>query len=464
MKFLIRKSFKITLFLVISTLLQFSSTANNQNSTQLKISVQHPEWSYNSTIYEVNIRQFTKEGTFKAFAKHLPRLKKLGVDILWLMPLNPIGKKNRKGELGSYYSVRDYKGINPEFGNKDDFKNLVNEIHKNGMHVIIDWVANHSAWDNIWVKTHPDYYTKDKRGNFVSPVPDWTDVIDFDYSNKKLWNAMADAMKYWVKEFDIDGFRCDVAAMVPTEFWTFVRPQLDKLKHVFMLAEANKPYLHQVFDMTYNWQLKDLLNGIAKEEKNVNDIYKYLNEEKTNYPPDAFRMNFTSNHDENTWNGTVFERLYGAAEISAVFACLIPGMPMIYNGQEAGLNKRLRFFNKDTIEWRQSKFENIYKTLFHEKHVNQALFNGSKGGKLNLIKTNNKNIFAFERDKNKDRIIGIFNFSPEEQMFTVGRNVFKDKFNDIFTQHIFKLDKDKRMKLPAWGYKVLTNRTLIKAD
>jgi len=231
-----------------------------------------------------------------------------------------------------------------------------------------------------------------------------------------------------------------------------------------MLAEANEPYLHQVFDMTYNWQLKDLLNGIAKGEKNVNDIYKYLNKEKTNYPPDAFRMNFTSNHDENTWNGTVFERLDGAAEISAVFACLIPGMPMIYNGQEAGLNKRLRFFNKDTIEWRQSEFEDIYKTLFHEKHVNQALFNGSKGGKLNLIETNNKNIFAFERDKNKDRIIGIFNFSPEEQIFTVGRNVFKDKFNDIFTQHIFKLDKDKRMKLPAWGYKVLTNRTLIKAD
>ncbi len=428
------------------------------------VSVTHPQWSYNSTIYEVNIRQFTKRGTFKAFAKHLPRLKKLGVDILWLMPINPIGKKNRKGTLGSYYSVRDYKGINPEFGSKKDFKNLVDEIHKYGMHVIIDWVANHSAWDNVWVKTHPDFYTKDEHGNFVLPVANWTDVIDFDYSNKKLWSAMADAMQYWVKEFDIDGFRCDVAAMVPKEFWAYVRPQLDKLKHVFMLAEANEPFLHEYFDMTYNWQLKDLLNDIAKGRKKTADIYSYLKEEKNNYPPDAYRMNFTSNHDENSWNGTVFERLDGAAEISAVFACLIPGMPMIYNGQEAGLNKRLSFFEKDSINWKPSKFGNIYKTLFHEKHVNQAMLNGSKGGKLNVIKSNNKNIFAFERNKNGDRIVGIFNFTAEEQIFTVGRNVFNDKFNDIFTHKIFKLGKDKRMKLPAWGYKVLSDRTLINTD
>ena len=445
-------------FILVGLLtLLVSSCSQNFVSEKNIVSVKHPAWSYNANIYEVNIRQYTKEGTFNAFKKHLPRLKKLGVDILWLMPVNPIGKKNRKGTLGSYYSVQDYKGINPEFGNKEDFKNLVDEIHKMGMRVIIDWVANHSAWDNVWVKTHPDFYTKDEHGNFVPPVPDWHDVIDFDYSNKKLWTAMADAMKYWLREFYIDGFRCDVAAMVPEEFWAYVRPQLDSIKHVFMLAESNEPELHRYFDMTYNWQLKDLLNGIAKGKKSAKDIYDYLEEEKNNYPPDAYRMNFTTNHDENTWNGTVYERLNGAAEMSTVFTCVMPGMPLIYSGQEAGLNKRLSFFEKDSIEWRPSKFERIYKTLLHEKHVNQALFNGKKGGEIKSLQTNGKNIFAFERKKNNARVIGIFNFSPSPMEFTFTEKWNANGLKNVFTGQPFNPEENSKISLPAWGYLVLTN-------
>ena len=197
---------------------------------QSKPTLAHPEWSKKSVIYEVNVRQYTPEGTFAAFEKHLPELKALGVDILWLMPINPIGKLNRKGFLGSYYSVSDYKAVNPEFGTLADFKRLVQKIHNMNMHIIIDWVANHTAWDNVWLKDHRDFFTKDSYGNLVAPVADWADVVDLNYDNKELWNYMIDAMAYWIKECDIDGFRCDVAAMIPTEFWLEAYPRLSKIK------------------------------------------------------------------------------------------------------------------------------------------------------------------------------------------------------------------------------------------
>lgn len=283
----------------------FAVIAFAQNGKQ----VIHPEWSINANIYEVNVRQYTPEGTFAAFEKHLPELKKLGVDIIWIMPINPIGKQNRKGALGSYYAVANYKTVNPEFGTVDDFKKLVNKTHKLGMKIIIDWVANHTAWDNIWVKDHPEFYTRDAKGNFVPPVADWEDVIDLNYDNKELRSLMIDAMKYWVKECNIDGFRCDVAAMIPIDFWNEAVPELKKIKHVFMLAEANENFVHQAFDMSYNWQLKDLMNDIAKGKKNAEDLVKLFEKEKQEYKTDDYRMSFTTNHDLNSWDGTEYVKI-----------------------------------------------------------------------------------------------------------------------------------------------------------
>ncbi|NCA21429.1 MAG: hypothetical protein EBS86_09880 [Crocinitomicaceae bacterium] len=252
-----------------------------------------PEWSKNATIYEVNVRQFTPEGTFQAFEKHIPRLKKMGVDILWFMPINPIGVKNRKGSLGSYYAVKDYKAVNPEFGNLDDFRHLVQTAHANGMKVIIDWVANHTSPDNVWVdQGHKDWYTLDSTGNLQPTIgTDWWDVADLNYDNKEMRKEMISSMNYWLTAADIDGFRCDVASWVPTDFWVDARKQLDATKKVFMLAEAEEIEMHKAFDMTYGWNLHHIMNEIAQGKKDVQEVYKYVKENK--HPITAYRMNFT---------------------------------------------------------------------------------------------------------------------------------------------------------------------------
>lgn len=280
----------ISIFLLSLLILSFSCQNKDKKNTVDTEGVTHTEWSKNAIIYEVNVRQFTPEGTFIEFEKHLPRLKEMGVDILWLMPINPIGKKNRKGSLGSYYSVKDYKAVNPEFGNMDDLKNLVKKAHDLGMYVILDWVANHTAWDNKMIVDHPEWYTKDSAGNFVSPF-DWTDVVDLNYENKALRDYMTGALKFWVEEADIDGYRCDVAGMVPVEFWDRARAELDKIKTVFMLAEAEEVKHHKnAFDMSYAWEFHHIMNEIAKGNKNANDAAEYFIKNDSVYPEDAYRM------------------------------------------------------------------------------------------------------------------------------------------------------------------------------
>ncbi|MDO8550106.1 MAG: alpha-amylase family glycosyl hydrolase [Ignavibacteria bacterium] len=398
---------------------------------QEKTSVEHPEWSYNKVIYEVNLRQYTEEGTFKAFEEHLPGLKEMGVGILWFMPIHPIGEKNRKGTLGSYYAVRDYKAVNPEHGTPEDFKSLVDKVHEMGMYIIIDWVANHTAWDNVWVKEHPEFYTKDSLGNFVPPVADWADVIDLNYNSKELWAAMIDAMKFWVEEYNIDGYRCDVAGMIPVEFWLQVKKELDDIKPVFMLAEAWEPELHQAFDMTYSWDIHHLMSDIAKGKKNANDLKARLEKEKEMYPESAYRMQFTSNHDENSWNGTVIEKFGDGAEAFAALTFVIPGMPLIYSGQEAGLDKRLQFFEKDPIEWKEDDFQKLYTRLCELKEENDALLCGEKGGGLNILSSseNNDDIFAFVRERNGEKIFSVFNLSGSE------KNIEIEKKNLILQLH-----------------------------
>jgi len=445
---MLRKYSLHLVYLLFTFLIPLTVTAQNFSA---------PEWSYNNAIYEVNIRQYTEEGTIKAFEKHLPQLKELGADILWLMPIHPIGDKNRKGTLGSYYSVKDYKAVNPEFGTLEEFKSLVKMIHKMGMYVIIDWVANHTAWDNQWIEENPGFYLKDSLGNIIPPNPDWTDVADLNFDNKELWKEMIDALKFWVEECDIDGYRCDVAGMVPIDFWIEARTELEKIKNVFMLAEWDTPEVHLAFDMTYDWDLHHILNGIAKEEKTVLDLIEHLNKNEEKFPADAFRMQFTSNHDENSWNGTEFERLGDGVEAFAVLTCLIPDMPLVYSGQEAGNNKRLSFFEKDLVEWKDDKLFDIYSKLFQLKKNNKALQNGTLGGEMNYIKSSDeKNIFAFSRSVEKDKVLALFNLSNKPVEFELTGESLPGNYKNYFTGKLETFLGNESFKLNPWEYRVYT--------
>lgn len=431
------------------------SCANNNVTTNKTFSP--PEWSYNKSIYEVNIRQYTKEGTFAAFEEHLAEVKNMGVGIVWLMPIHPIGEINRKGTLGSYYSVKDYKGINPRFGTDKDFKNLVDKIHELGMYVIIDWVANHTSWDHKWTETNKNFYTLDSSGNFVPPVADWADVIDLNYENKELWPHMIDALKYWVNEYNIDGYRCDVAAMVPNEFWSEARKELEAIKPVFMLAEAHEPELHlSGFNMTYNWQLKDLMNNFAIGKVEIDELKNHFLIDEKVYPENAFRMNFTTNHDENSWNGTVYERLGKLTEPFSVLISTVSGMPLVYSGQEAGMNKRLEFFEKDLIQWKDDFQRTIFSKIFVEKKKNKALWNGTQGGEMNFINvSSNKNVLAYYREKDDDKIIVIINLSEDNSEISVSENFLWDEYKNLFNDTIVAIDKDLKLELEGYKYLVL---------
>jgi len=417
--------------------------------------VNHPEWILDASLYEVNIRQYTPEGTFNAFSEHLESLKEMGVDIIWLMPVNPIGEKNRKGPLGSYYSVKDYYAVNPEFGTMEDFKSLVAKAHDNEIRVIIDWVPNHSAWDNPLATEHPEYYMKDSTGNFKSPF-DWTDVIQFDYDQPGLRQYMIDALKFWLTETDIDGFRFDVAHMIPVSFWNTVRPALYEVKEVFMLAESDQPILNkEAFDATYDWKLHHIMNMVAKGQMDVKNIDMHFTYVDSTYPPNSILMEFTSNHDENSWNGTEYERLGDAVKAFAVFTYTIPGMPLIYNGQEVCMNKRLRFFDRDTIDWIECDMREFYTTLNKLKSDNQALFAGSSGGKMTRVHGNDDSrIFAFTRETDRNKLYVILNFSAEPIDFIPENENNSGLYTDAFTGELLNLTSDEPIALKAWDYKV----------
>jgi len=454
---------ELLIILPILVLIILVACSGPQKETPVKKAPQsfvaHPEWSRNATIYEVNIRQYTPEGTFEAFLEHIPRLKKMGIDILWLMPINPIGEKNRKGTLGSYYSIRDYKGVNPEFGTLDDFKKVVEKAHQEGMKVIIDWVANHTSWDNSWITEHHDWYTKDSLDNMVSPF-DWSDVADLNYDNKELWTGMLDALKYWVEETDIDGYRCDVAGMVPLEFWDTARAELDKIKPVFMLAEAEEqPHHTRAFDMSYAWELHHILNSIAKGEMNAMALETYYNKQDTLYPADAYRMLFTSNHDENSWKGTEFERMGEGSICMAVLTATLPGMPLVYNGQESAFNKRLRFFEKDTIDWKDYRLEPFYRKLFALKHAYQPLWNGSWGGRMERISTTaDSSVFAFMREKEGDRVFVLANLTGHVQECKLKGTSFTGKYKEWFAEEEATFEKGATVRLKPWEYKVYVGK------
>lgn len=414
-------------------------------------------WSRNATIYEVNIRQFSEEGTFKAFEAKIPELKELGVTILWLMPIHPIGEVNRKGTLGSYYAVKDYFDVNPEFGTKDDFRDLVATAHANGMYVILDWVANHTAWDNPVATSNPEFFETDSTGSFTPPRgTDWTDVIQLDYANPGTHDYMASALRYWVEEFDIDGYRCDVADMVPVEFWNRVRVELDAIKPVFMLAEAENPAHHaSAFDMSYAWDMHHTMNRVAKGENPPSAIFEQLETDMKRFPPHAYRMVFTSNHDENSWNGTEFERLGDGVRAFAVLSSTLYGMPLLYNGQEYGNPKRLDFFEKDLVQRPDTSYFGFYRTLMTLNRTNHALFNGIHGGGTRSIPTSNDaQVLAYVREHGVHKVVVILNLSAEPAQVSIRSPHLNGTFTEVFSGSKTVISGSREYALAPWEYVV----------
>jgi glycosidase len=414
----------------------------------------------NGVIYEANIRQYSESGKFEDFTKDIYKLKDLGVKIIWLMPIHPISKTNRKGTLGSYYSISDYKAVNPEFGNKDDLDKLIKEAHKHDMLVILDWVANHTGWDHKWIKNKPDYYTKNENGEITDPINPttgeswgWTDVADLNFDNMEMQNEMIKAMEYWVKEHDIDGYRLDAAHSCPVSFWKKSIERLKKIKNVLMLAESDGYHtggfeLIELFDMSYNWSGHHVLNRIYKKENNSEDLKLNINRNLNDYSSKHVLMNFTSNHDENTWAGTVFDRYGDGAKTFAALTYFLPGIPLIYNGQEYGLNKRLEFFEKDFIAKKQSDFYEFYSNLNSLKKENNILDIDSEI-KFEIIETNNKNLICYKRTKNNDSMYFVANLSEESQ-----------EINTEFSETLKSLNSDKMISLKKnsldpWEYHFL---------
>ena len=361
----------------------------------------------NTVVYEMNVRQYTPEGTFAAAQQELPRLAELGVDIIWLMPIYPIGVEGRKGELGSYYAVKNYCDINPEFGTLADFDNFLAEAHKLGFRVVIDWVANHTSPDAVWVTGQPaDWYERDAEGN-TTFTADWSDTANLNYENKDVWKGMADAMRFWM-ERGIDGFRCDMACEVPLEFWQEAISGLRAdYPGMYMLAEGEEPLLHSLsgFNSSYSWELHHMMNSIARGEQNIPDLLAYLEKDAARQPKDAFRLMFTSNHDENSWAGTEFERMGDAAKVMAVLTFTLPGgQPLIYTGQEMGWNKRFEFFQKDPVPaWEKNEYFDFYKELIQIRHDNPALAAGDKGGKFEVVSAEDS-VLVFTRTLPENKV------------------------------------------------------------
>ena len=414
------------------------------------------DWLATTNIYEVNIRQYTVEGTFIAFTKELPRLKDLGVEVLWLMPVHPIGRLNRKGKLGSYYSIMDFKAVNPEFGTTDDFNDLIKQAHSLGMKVIMDWVANHAAWDNVWTTDHPEYFERDSEGNFKPPY-DWTDVIQIDHSNEAEQDAMIDAMKFWIIDFDIDGFRADLAHLTPLEFWKKARTVIEPLKPgLFWLAETEEINYHEVFDASFTWEWMHCTEDYYKERADLRRLYNVLHKYETTFPASAYRMYFTSNHDENTWNGTEYEKYGDMAKALAVFSFTWNGIPMIYSGQEMPNIKRLQFFEKDVIAWNgEYALHDFYKTLLKLRKKNPALRTNDPAVITHFIITSDdKSIMAYLRKNKNDGVLVLLNLCNEKTDFVIKDQLIKGSFINVFSKTESDFSADTVIEMLPWEFLV----------
>ena len=432
------------------------TACNSSKETKTNSPVFSDEFLSKAVIYEVNVRQYTQEGTFNAFATHLPKLKELGVDILWFMPIHPIGELKRKGTLGSYYSISDYRGINPEFGTLDDFKSLVDAAHDLDMLVMIDLVAGHTAWDHPWIAAHPEWYLKDDQGNIIPPNPDWTDVAGLNFENQDMLQALEDDMAYWVAEVGIDGYRCDAAYNISIPFWKKAMTRLNSIKPVVMLAESDGNHkggypLIALFQLSYDWPGHAILNQIAKGERKATDLEKHLLAVQQNYNPEHAVMSFTTNHDENSWNGTVAERLGDAAEIMTVLTYVMPGTPLIYSGQEYGLDKRLAFFEKDFIPKKESPYMALFTKLNTLKKTSNALAIGKDAASINLLEAANADVIAFNRKKGDDTLVFVGNLSNVPQQVSLADDSI---YTDVFTNEEVQINN---LNLGPWTYRLVRN-------
>lgn len=410
------------------------------------------DWIYNTNIYEVNLRQYTKEGTFNAFAHHLPRLKEMGVQTLWFMPITPISKEEMKGTMGSYYACSDYTSVNPEFGTLNDFKKLVDHAHKLGFKVILDWVANHTGWDHVWTKEHPDWYKVDANGQFKRAAG-MDDIIELDYRNNEMRQAMIEAMKFWVRKAGIDGFRCDLAFWVTVDFWLEAIPQVNELKPLFWFAESDAlqhPEYMEVFDAAYAWTWMHKTEEWYKKKlplpylTNVLDNYE-------NVP--GIKAWFTSNHDENSWNGTEYEKYGDAAKVLAVHSCTWPGIPLIYSGQELPNTKRLEFFDKDVIEWKKHcELHEFYRTLLHLKQNNSALNVNSDCFPLHTNCA--ANVLAYLRKNGEQEVMVLLNLSDHKVRFDMLDNWIRGKFREAFSHRENDFSLNISFELKAWDWLV----------
>ncbi len=443
---------KHTIFLTLATLMLIGCCTKQPS--------RHPEWAYNSAIYELNTRQATSEGTFAAAENLLPILRENGIDIIWVMPCQPIGVITRKGTLGSYYSIIDYCAINPEFGNRADFEHFLKTAHDMGFKVILDWVANHTAPDSEWTKNDGWHY-RDSLGNLVVQY-DWTDISKLNYGNQDMRNEMLKAMHWWMDTIGIDGFRCDVAGEVPTDFWNWAMADLRQTHpDMFTLAEDEDEaddLTESAFDMYYGWTLHFMMNEVAQGKKTVNDLWNYFAKSDTTIRKDAIRMNFITNHDENSWKGTEFERMGDGANLFAVFTYVIPGMPLIYTGQLSGNHHRLEFFEKDIIDIvPDAPQKALYQWLNQLRKANPALWSNEKGAPMMRIPADNDNIFACVRplDCPKNTVIAVLNMSGEAQTVTLDLTGYEGKYDCCCGKKI-QLDATQTIELKPWEWFIYT--------
>ncbi len=457
--------------------------------SDLAVQPRLPDWQKDAVLYEVNLRQYTPEGTFAAFEQHIPRLAEMGVDLLWFMPIHPVSEKNRKGEMGSPYAVADYTGVNPDFGTLSDFKRMIEAVHAAGMHAIIDWVPNHSGWDNHWITEHPDFYTT-KDGAITDPINPstgeswgWTDVADLNYDNPALRDSMIAALQFWVREADVDGFRVDVAHGIPVDFIERAADSLYAMKPVFLLAEAEVPEIVNdgAFVMDYGWEMHHVLNEIARTqganrnaETDVSniareagdredrttalDIDRVLQRYHEEYQR-GYKMQFTSNHDENSWAGTEFQRMGAGHQAFAVLTATFDGMPLIYTGQESADDQQYEFFTKDEVNWGNYKYAGFYQTLFDLKERNRALWNGEYGGQLVKIPTGvDESVYAFTREKDGDRLVAVINLSARPQEFMLGAGDYAGTYTEAFSKNRVEVDPNMQLRLEPWEYRVYSNK------
>ena len=416
-------------------------------------------WS-KAVLYEMNIRQLTPEGTFEAAAKHLPFLRDLGVDAVWLMPPYPIGKEGRKGALGSYYSVQDYCDVNPEFGTLEQFDEFVAEAHRLGMKVLLDWVANHTARDARWLREKSyDWYERDAQGAAAVPW-DWTDTAKLNYANHDVWRGQIDAMLYWIENRAIDGFRCDMAMLVPIEFWQEVSAALHAVKpDVFMLAEAEELNLFdRAFNACYAWEMHHLLCDIARGCCRVDALRRYIYTDRERYPQSALRMMFTSNHDENSWSGSEFTRMGDAVKVMVALTFVLPqGLPLIYTGQEVGYDHSFEFFDRDPLpSLKPNEWSDFYRTLAALKHRSAALDSGENGGSFVEIRNNAEDcLMTFVREKENSRVVCIMNVSPWHIHTDYHTGIYAGEYRDSFTGEKVVLHEHVERDMSPWSFEII---------